>query len=266
MDNKLAVIVRESGLEATKAQILLTKFQNSFALAAEWEAKAKMLVVTNDDQIADMKIARIGRLALRAERITIENTRKDLKAEALREGKAIDGIANVLKALIVPIEEYLDKQEKFIELKAEAEAEAKRLEEEKKAEEDRIAKEKAEAEEQERIRKENKQLLIDAEKNRKEAEEKDKAMQVEREETEAREEQIKEKAKAAQEKLKRESEKKLAVEKAKREKAEEKARKEKEKAQAIAEADRKEKERLAEILKNQIECPACGHKFQLKKK
>ena len=65
------------------------------------------------------------------------------------------------------------------------------------------------------------------------------------------------------------------------EKVEEKARKEKDAADkkifeaqvkadtenAIAYAkekrERKEKERLAELLKNQIKCPACGCKFQL---
>jgi uncharacterized protein (DUF2225 family) len=28
------------------------------------------------------------------------------------------------------------------------------------------------------------------------------------------------------------------------------------------EAERKEKERLEELLRNQIKCPKCGHKFQ----
>jgi hypothetical protein len=42
-----------------------------------------------------------------------------LKEQALREGKAVDGIANVLKALIVPLEEHLDKQERFVEIRAE---------------------------------------------------------------------------------------------------------------------------------------------------
>ena len=52
---------------------------------------------------------------------------------------------------------------------------------------------------------------------------------------------------------------------AEKKKAEAKARKEQEAAQAKIATERKEKERLAEMLKNQIECPKCGHKFQLKK-
>lgn len=33
---------------------------------------------------------------------------------------------------------------------------------------------------------------------------------------------------------------------------------------AVAEVERKEKERLAEMLKNQITCPKCGHVFTRK--
>jgi ATPase subunit of ABC transporter with duplicated ATPase domains len=82
----------------------------------------------------------------------------------LREGKAIDGIANVLKAVIVPIEEYLDEQEHYIERKREAEEEARRLEAEKLLKE-KEEKEKAEREaEEKRIREENEKLKKEAEK------------------------------------------------------------------------------------------------------
>src|SRR3990167_2109330 len=98
MENSLQVMVRDSGLEPTKAKYILDQFQNYFELADEWTAKAKTLVVTRHDQKAEMEMARTGRLFLREKRIAIENSRKKLKEEALREGKAIDGIANVLKA------------------------------------------------------------------------------------------------------------------------------------------------------------------------
>lgn len=162
MENALAKIVEESGLETTKAQYILDKFQSYFAIAAEWEAKAKTIVVTDAAQTADMQMARVGRLFLRDKRIAVEKARKTLKEQALREGKAIDGIANVLKALIVPIEEYLEQQEKFVERKLAAEQEAKRKEIEQRMEEERIAKEKAEAEERERIRLENERLKAEA--------------------------------------------------------------------------------------------------------
>ena len=136
MNNQLQTIVENSGLEKTKAQVLLDKFSNYFEVAAKWETQAKTLKVTDASQTSEMAIARIGRLELRQERIRLENERVDLKAEALREGKAIDGIANVLKAVIVPIEEYLGKQEKFVEIKEAEKKEAIRIEVENRIEEE----------------------------------------------------------------------------------------------------------------------------------
>ena len=127
-ENQLQVIVKESGLEATKAEFILKNFQSYFELAAEWEKKAKTIVVTSDFQKSDMEAARSGRLMLREKRIAIEKARKELKEQSLREGKAIDGIANVLKALIVPIEDYLEQQERFVEIQEEKKAEVRRLE------------------------------------------------------------------------------------------------------------------------------------------
>lgn len=109
----LQVIVQEHGLEPAKAQVLMEKFSDVFKLAAEWEAKAKTLQVTAADQVAEMKMAREGRLFLKAKRVEVENTRKALKEEYVRGGKAVDGIANVLKAIIEPIEGYLEEQETF---------------------------------------------------------------------------------------------------------------------------------------------------------
>lgn len=140
--NQLQVIVKDSGLEPTKAKYILEQFQDYFKIADEWTIKAKSIVVIDESQTTDMEMARVGRLFLKEKRVAIEKARKSLKEQALREGKAIDGIANVLKALIVPIEEYLDKQEHFIENKAKEEAERKRIEEEQKAEEERIRQEK----------------------------------------------------------------------------------------------------------------------------
>jgi hypothetical protein len=115
--NQLQIIVQESGLEKTKADIILDTFKDYFKIASEWEKKAKAIEVTSETQTAEMRMAREGRLFLREKRIAVEKTRKELKEQALREGKAIDGIANVLKGLIEPIEEYLDRQERFVEIR-----------------------------------------------------------------------------------------------------------------------------------------------------
>jgi hypothetical protein len=168
MDNSLEIIVKESGLQPSKAQYILEKFQDHFKMAAEWEKKARAIVVTSVDQKAEMKMAREGRLFLKERRVQIERARKEMKEESLREGKAIDGISNVLKALIQPIETYLENQEKFEENQQKAMLEALRLEEEKKAEADRIRAEEAEREARAKMEAENKRLREEAEAREKE--------------------------------------------------------------------------------------------------
>lgn len=259
-ENQLAVIVKESGLEQTKAAVLLEKFKNYFDLAAEWEKKAKTIVVTKEDQISDMKMARVGRLALREKRIAIESTRKELKEQSLREGRAIDGIANVLKALIVPIEEYLDKQENFVKIKAEQEAELVRLEEEKKAEEDRIAKEKAEAEERERVKAENERL-------KKEADEREAARKKEQEAAAAREKALKDEmdrkeaeAKAEQERIQKEADEKAAALKKEAEEKEAALKKEAEAKEAALKAEQEK-----QLAKERAEKEAAEAELKAKK-
>ena len=115
MKQELITIVEESGLEKTQGQTILDQFSQFIKEAGEWEVKSKAIVITDISQVEEMANAREARLALKSIRVNAENTRKSLKEKALREGKAIDGIANVIKALIVPLEEYLERQEKFAE-------------------------------------------------------------------------------------------------------------------------------------------------------
>ena len=273
-ENQLVIMVKESGLDKTKADTLLENFQDYFKIAGEWEKKAKMLTVNSGSQITEMKMAREGRLFLREKRIAIEKTRKELKEQALREGKAIDGIANVLKSLIVPIEDYLDKQEHFIEIKEAERAEALRIEAEKKAEEERIAEEKRIAEEQEKIRLDNIRLQKEAEvreKRMKEERQKAEAERLKQEEILRREREESERkqrdaeAKAEAERIRVEAEKKRIEESARieREKIEQEARIEKEKADKIIAEEKAEKDRIQKLLDEQIECPKCHHKFNI---
>lgn len=226
-ENKFEIAVRESGmaLDSPKAKELLESFQDYFKIAADWEKKAATLVVTDASQTAVMKMAREGRLFLKGKRVAIEKMRKKLKEQSVREGRAIDGMANILKALIVPLEEHLDKQERFVEIRAAEEAEKLRLEAEEEAEGKRIAKEKADAVEKARLRLENMRLQQEAKKERESAEqeleaEKDKTDRIEAE---------------------REAERKTAA--AEKQKAE--------KLRADLEAK----------LKTQITCPHCGKKL-----
>lgn len=245
--NKLAALVGETGLESTKAQVLLEKFQEFFTAAATWEVRARQIIVTDASQRELMAEARNGRLELKGKRNDIERERKRLKEESLREGKAIDGIANVLKALIVPIEEHLQRQEDFVELQAaakaaeiaEANAEAERLllEEE----------EKLKAVEQERLRLENEELKAAAEAQERKAAEERQAAEAKLAEERQRA------AKAAAE-----SEAKLQAER----QAAAKQLAEEREAAAVKERSLEAARLAAETkAKAEVECPKCGHKF-----
>lgn len=286
VENQLAVLINESNLEQTKAQYLLDNFSSYFQIAAEWEAKAKTINVTNETQTVDMQIARVGRLFLREKRIAIEKARKSLKEQVVREGKAIDGIANVLKALIVPIEEHLDHQENFVKLKHEKEAEIKRIELEQRAiKDERIAQEKLAAE-QERIRRENGRLKKEAEEKERKAiaerKKQEKLLAAERAKHETEREALEEKARLEREKQARklkeeqqkaERNKKVFEEKARveRKKQAEKLENERKKVEVAQDKIRKQKEKnaqkqkkLKEMLKNQIKCPFCKKTFNVK--
>jgi len=258
MSNELQKLADDSGLEKTKAQIILDKFKGFFDGAADWEKKAKEIVVTSEAQTSDMQIARVGRLELRKKRIDVENTRKDLKKDSLLEGQLIDGIAKTLKAVIQTTEQYLERQEKFVELKKKAEEDDKRREVEARMEEERIAEEKRQAEEQERVRKENEKLKKEAEvrerklaEQRREADKKQRELEdkarKEREKSEAEKKAIEDKAleearkkeKAHQEKLKKEAGERAKVE------AELQAKKDAEAKAIREEAERIENEKTA---------------------
>lgn len=241
--NDLTQIVTESGLVKAKADVILQTFQHYFAMAGEWEAKAKTIVVTNGNQKMAIKQAREGRLFLREKRIAIEKTRKELKEQSLREGKAIDGIANVLKSVIIPIEEYLERQEKFVEIQLAKITEEKLLAERKRMEDERIAKEKAEAAERERIKAENEKL-------RKEAEEREKLIEENQK-------------KAIQDALKLELQQKEFEKQRQELENAETLRKE---LKAKLEAELKSAEEKLTTLASQIDmvtCPFCGKTFSL---
>jgi len=249
MKQNLITIIKDSGLDKQKSQVMLDNFQDYFKVAAEWEKKAKTLKVTSESQTADMEMARTGRLFLMRKRTTLDRVRKELKEQSMREGRAIDGIANVLKALIIPIENYLGDQENFVVRKEQARAEVLRIEDAERSERERIAKEKADAAEQERIRKENEQLR---EANRKNEEkllrEKKKTAAEKRKKEEAIENERKEAQRKQQEadaRAKREKDVAVQVEKKKREKVEAELREkeEKEEKERRTEEERIEKDK-----------------------
>jgi hypothetical protein len=252
-DNKLIKIGEEHGLEETKVQGLMQKYGDHFAEAKELVQGAMDIKVKDENDFENMDKARERRLAIRSVRIEVEKIRKSLKEQSLREGRAVDGMANIIKALVEPVEEYLMGQEKHAEEVA-------------KAKKDKI--------EQERINKlskfiesmegytlhpdsmsnevfdtllNNSEIAFNAqEKAKEEAEELRKKVEADRKKEEERVRKENEKLKI-QAKKDAEEKKKLADKLKKKEEEDEKARqlKEKEEAEAqrkIEEAEAKEKE------------------------
>ncbi len=115
MENEIAVIVKENDLEKTQAEIILGGLSNFLEQAKKWEKEAKSIVVTDVSQVDEMKKARELRLIGKNIRVEAEKRRKALKEDSLRVGKVIDSVGNLIKAVIEPIEAYLENQEKFAE-------------------------------------------------------------------------------------------------------------------------------------------------------
>jgi len=114
--NELAQLVSGMDLQKPKIDSLMQGFTGYFSEARKIVDECKDINVSDEKQVDLMKQARESRLKLKEIRVNCEKTRKELKEQSLREGRAIDGIANVIKALIVPVEEHLEKQEKFAEV------------------------------------------------------------------------------------------------------------------------------------------------------
>lgn len=126
--NALLALIAESHVEASTATALRAAFEGAFEQALDWANKARTIQVTDASQLKEMKLARESRLALRKVRTDVDKKRKELKADVLAYGRAIDGCAKILADLIEPTEEYLLKQEEFAKR-----IEAQRIEEMKQA-------------------------------------------------------------------------------------------------------------------------------------
>ena len=118
----IAIVVPErDALPPSLLANIETGFRDAFAQAEKWRVQALAINVTSADQKTEMKLARTIRLELKNVRVSAEKTRKALKEDALRMGKAIDGVNNLLLAAIVPLEKHLEEQEQYGERLAEAE-------------------------------------------------------------------------------------------------------------------------------------------------
>lgn len=270
MSPKILEIVEVKNLSPEVANDLQKSFSPLFEKAKEWENKAKDIVVKDINDTEMMKKAREVRLELKKIRVDAEKVKTKYKEDILLKGRAIDGMFNIIKYLIVPIEKNLEDQEKFAELK-----EQQRLDELEQNRKDQyskfiidenapvydfrtmpeevfqtllsnaqtlfnIHKEKLAKEEAERVKKE------------KEAQEEQERIRKENEKLKAeakkREEEAERERKAQEEKEKQEKEaheKELEIERKAREKAEEEVRIAKEKQEAEAKKKQEEERKLS---------------------
>lgn len=114
---ELLQVAAQNGLLPETTQNLQSSFAPLFSQARSILEKSRNITVTDASQTLEINLARSCRLALKAVRIASDKTRKELKEESLKKGKAIDGFHNILLHLVEGEETRLDEQEKFAERK-----------------------------------------------------------------------------------------------------------------------------------------------------
>lgn len=112
---QLASITKQNGLSAESANLVIEAFSPFYLSALQLVEGAKAIEVKGPGDAEGIARARTERLKLREVRCAAENTRKSLKDESLRYGKAIDRVAGVIKEVIEPVEAALLEQEKIAE-------------------------------------------------------------------------------------------------------------------------------------------------------
>lgn len=277
---KFELMPRENGAVSNPEQ----SFADIMERAKIAVQDGKSISVTDPADLRGMEKARKARLAIRAIRIQADKAHKDLKADILRAGRAIDGMKNIVLQITEPEEKRLEDCEKLAEriqaqrdkdLQAARESELLELGEnpilhgslyplsaemwahkingikamiqaKKEAEEKQRLEDEAKAK---AIREEQERIRAENERLRKEAEEKEAQLKAEREAAERARLEAEEKARKEREAIE-------AKAKAEREAAEKKAKEEADKlreaARVEAEARAKiEAERRAEIAKQE---------------
>lgn len=127
---ELVAITTKQQLPEDLALFTIEKFNPIWSQIQEWKDKAETLVVTDISQTAEMKMAGDARKAVKKVRTSANALREELKADSLRYGRAVQELYNEIEARLKPIEEHLEKQEKFKELYEMKQREALRVERE----------------------------------------------------------------------------------------------------------------------------------------
>jgi hypothetical protein len=107
--------------EATQAQLIRFQFRKQDEVIADIKERYTGLTVAKDG----FKTVKAARIEVKNLRCSVENLRKELKADVLERGKIIDEEATRLKGLLAPIEKQLEQEEEAEEARKAAEARAK---------------------------------------------------------------------------------------------------------------------------------------------
>jgi uncharacterized protein (UPF0218 family) len=125
-ETALVKAVQAAQLTASTRDELLNAFGPHFTQMLTLTDQASAITVTDETQTAAMKAARTARLAIKKVRTETESTRKQVKEDALRFGKAVDNVAGMIKAECESVEKRLEECETFAERAESKRAEVRR--------------------------------------------------------------------------------------------------------------------------------------------
>lgn len=110
------VLSKDTGIKAQTLALINKEFAQFIVNAIELKEQAEAIVVTDVSQTDLMEQAKEMRKSLRSIRTNAENVRKFLKQDSIRYGNAVQGVYNIIHDIVKPLEEHLEKQEKFEEI------------------------------------------------------------------------------------------------------------------------------------------------------
>lgn len=131
----------------------LKKYNVTDASIAELSERCLALKVSGIDDKEGYEVVKTARIGVKNRRVEVEKKRKELKADSVAFGKAVDGEAKRIFALIAPIEDHLIAQEKIVEDEKDRVKEEKAEKERKEGEERQKEFEEANRVEEERLEK-----------------------------------------------------------------------------------------------------------------
>jgi hypothetical protein len=108
-------VLLQSGVSEDVGLLIRSSFSPFFAQAEEWRVRVS--------EVTEPKLARKSRLLLKKIRVEAEKKHKELKAETLSRGKALDGMLRLVTGVIEPLELTLSEIETAAE-RAEAQRKA----------------------------------------------------------------------------------------------------------------------------------------------